>query len=178
MTDIRNRMVEYIPALRRYARSLLRNAQTADDLVQDCLVRAIGSQELFRHDTNLRAWLFSILYNLYVDSVRKSARSGVLISFDDWADMLSSPPTQMDTVYISKLDWALTKLPEDQKSALLLVALEGMSYKEAAAIIGVAVGTVKSRVSRARETLRQLMEELKSQEGRAANSSPKFYLNA
>lgn len=175
MTDFRNELVGYIPHLRRYAWSLLRDGDEADDLVQECLVRAIRNQHSFRRDTNLRAWLFTILHNLYVDLVRKRATVNNLASTHDLPSQKSLEPNQMQSLDLVRLNWALSQLQEEQKSALLLVALEGMSYKETADITGVAVGTVKSRVSRARNALRDLMSSKGSPvDGAGGSMRPRY----
>ncbi len=154
MTDIRSLLVEHIPHLRRYAWSLLRNREEADDLVQECLVRAIAKQHSFRPGTNLRAWLFTILHNHYVDIMRGRKNLRFSLTSEDIPAGASVEPNQIHFLDLQRLSTALGRLPLNQKTALLLVSLEGMSYEETAEITGVAVGTVKSRVSRARETLR------------------------
>jgi RNA polymerase sigma-70 factor (ECF subfamily) len=157
MADIRSRLVEQIPRLRRYARALTRNATAADDLVQDCLTRALSKSHLWQEGTDLRAWLFTILHNQYVNQVRRSVREGTAVAVSDTEPVLTSAPNQDKRLEVRDLERALAKLPEEQQSALLLVGMEGMQYEKAAAILGVAVGTIRSRLSRGREALRQLM---------------------
>jgi RNA polymerase sigma-70 factor (ECF subfamily) len=145
-----------IPRLRRYARALTRDVIAADDLVQECLTRALSKSQLWQEGTDLRAWLFTILHNQYVNQVRRSMREGMAVGLDDEQPMLGAPH-QEKSLELRDLERALAKLPKEQKSALLLVGMEGMPYEEAAAVLGVAVGTIRSRLSRGREALRQLM---------------------
>jgi RNA polymerase sigma-70 factor (ECF subfamily) len=134
-----------IPALRRYARALTRNADTADDLVQDTLVRALRSEHLF-HGGDIRSWLYTILTNLNRNRLRSLARRPMLLSIEDndAPDMAGPEAGQRDIVR------ALDSLVEEQRSALLLVVLEGLSYREVADVQGVPIGTVMSRLARAR----------------------------
>jgi RNA polymerase sigma factor (sigma-70 family) len=149
-----------IPALRRYAHALTRDVGDADDLVQDCLERAIGRWGQRRADGNVRTWLFSILHNLAISRIRQARRRGRPIPLDDAPPAaLAHPPGQDDAVRHGELKRALARLPDDQRDVLLLVSVEDLTYAEAAAILGVPVGTVMSRLSRAREGLRNLMDE-------------------
>jgi RNA polymerase sigma-70 factor, ECF subfamily len=147
-----------IPKLRRYARALTRNTVSADDLVQDCLLRAIRKSHLWQPGTDLRAWLFTMLHNQYVNDVRSAARRGVTVN-DDQLDGLDTPATQSASLLMRDLDRAIKRLPEEQRQVLLLVGLEAFSYEEAARILHIPVGTVRSRLSRGREALRGLMGE-------------------
>jgi RNA polymerase sigma-70 factor (ECF subfamily) len=147
-----------IPRLRRYARALTRDATRADDLVQSCLVRAIAKSHLWQPGTDLRAWLFTILHNQHVNDVRRSVREGVSVPVEDVAPMLTVHSTQGASLQLRDLDRALARLPEEQRQVLLLVGLEGMRYEEVAAVLEVPVGTVRSRLSRGRDTLRRLMD--------------------
>jgi RNA polymerase sigma-70 factor, ECF subfamily len=146
-----------IPRLRRYARALTRDVIAADDLVQDCLARALGKLHLWQRGTDLRAWLFTILHNQYVNYVRRSVREGVVVGLSDSEPFLTRPPQQGQRLELRDLERAIAKLPEEQRSAILLVGLEGMRYEEVAAVLDVPVGTVRSRLSRGREALRRLM---------------------
>jgi RNA polymerase sigma-70 factor (ECF subfamily) len=157
MADIRSRLVEEIPRLRRYARALTRDVTAADDLVQDCLTRAVCKSHLWQEGTDLRAWLFTILHNQYVNQVRRAVREGTAVALSDAEPVLISAPNQDKRLELRDLERALAKLPEEQQSALLLVGMEGMSYEEVAAVLDVPVGTIRSRLSRGREALRQLM---------------------
>jgi RNA polymerase sigma-70 factor (ECF subfamily) len=147
-----------IPRLRRYARALTRDASRADDLVQSCLVRALAKSHLWQPGTDLRAWLFTILHNQYVNDVRRAMREGTTIPVEDAAPTLTVPSTQGASLRLRDLDRALARLPEEQRQILLLVGLEGMRYEEVATVLNVPVGTVRSRLSRGRDMLRQLMD--------------------
>jgi RNA polymerase sigma-70 factor (ECF subfamily) len=148
-----------IPALRRYAYALVRHEGDADDLVQDSLERAVGRWGQKRADGNVRTWLFSILHNLAVSRFRQAKRRGDNFTLDDAPDSaLATAPTQEDTVRHGELMRALARLSEDQRSVLLLVSVEDLPYAEAAKVLGLPIGTVMSRLSRARETLRKLMD--------------------
>jgi RNA polymerase sigma-70 factor (ECF subfamily) len=157
MADIRSRLVEEIPRLRRYARTLTRDITAADDLVQDCLTRALSKSHLWQEGSDLRAWLFTILHNQYVNQVRRSVREGTAAALTEDEPGLTGAPSQDKRIELRDLERALAKLPDEQRSALLLVGMEGMQYEEVAAVLDVPVGTVRSRLSRGREALRQLM---------------------
>ncbi|MBX6366765.1 MAG: sigma-70 family RNA polymerase sigma factor [Rhodospirillales bacterium] len=158
MTDSVYRQIEEeIPRLRRYARALTRDFNTADDLVQDCLARALGKVHLWQRGSDLRAWLFTILHNQFVNQVRRSAREGTAIAAQENSRNLSSGPSQSTRLELRDLQRAMAKLPEEQRAVILLVGLEGMRYEEVATVLNVPVGTVRSRLSRGRDMLRQLM---------------------
>jgi RNA polymerase sigma-70 factor, ECF subfamily len=146
-----------IPRLRRYARALTRDLCAADDLVQDSLTRALCKLHLWQNGTDLRAWLFTILHNQYVNYVRRSVREGAAVGLNDNEPLLTRAPHQGHRLELRDLERAITKLPEEQRSAILLVGLEGMRYEEVAAVLGIPVGTVRSRLSRGREALRKLI---------------------
>jgi RNA polymerase sigma-70 factor, ECF subfamily len=145
-----------IPRLRRYARSLTRDISPADDLVQACLVRALAKQHLWQVGTDLRAWLFTILHNLYVNEVRRSASEGIAVQLSEGPQM-TVQSNAIPSLQLRDLEAALGGLHPEQRQVILLVGLEGMTYEEAAAILGVPVGTVRSRLSRGRDQLRRLM---------------------
>ena len=149
-------LVPYIPQLRRYARALTGDAWAADDLVQDTLERACGRWQRWRAG-DLRAWLFTVMHNLFVDGVRRARRhEGQRVDLDDAAGDLAAaaaPPEQM-----LDLQRCLMRLPDDQREVLLLVTLEDLAYADVARITGTPVGTVMSRLSRARSRLRELMD--------------------
>ena len=147
-----------IPRLRRYARALTRDVVAADDLVQESLTRALSKLDLWREGTELRAWLFTILHNQYVNHVRRSIRTGTAVELDDTAPALSRPANQEKRLELRDLDRALGQLPSDQRATILLIGLEGMSYAEVGAVLEIPVGTVRSRLSRGRLALRQLMD--------------------
>jgi len=138
-----------IPALRRYARALTRDAETADDLVQDTLVRALRSEHLF-HGGDIRSWLYTILTNLNRNRLRSLARRPALTPIED-ADAPDASGPEAGGRDIGR---ALATLVEDQRVALLLVVLEGLSYREVAEVQGVPIGTVMSRLARARAQIR------------------------
>jgi RNA polymerase sigma-70 factor (ECF subfamily) len=146
-----------IPRLRRYARALTRDFVTADDLVQDALARGLAKQHLWQEGTDLRAWLFTIMHNQHVNNVRRGVREGVSTAVVDSEPQLHCLPRQGGRLELRDLDRALALLPDEQRQVILLVGLEGMQYEAVATIIGVPVGTVRSRLSRGREALRQLM---------------------
>ena len=153
MTDVRFPIVEQIPHLRRYARMLVRDRDKADDLVQDCLLRAVSRESYWQAGTNIRAWLFTILHNIYVNDVRKAVRRPVLVNSDDHEFGLAVRPDQFSRVQMSELDLALDTISEEQRHVLLLVGVEGMSYEEVASVLDVPIGTVRSRLHRARQAL-------------------------
>ena len=146
-----------IPALRRYAYALLRDHAAADDLVQDTLERALSRWYLRRTDGELRAWLFTILRNLQIDAHRQGRRRGVHVEIDE-ADHRETAARQEAALEARDVLAALEQLPEEQKSLLLLIGVEDFSYGEAARILGVPIGTVMSRLSRARQRLRSIVE--------------------
>ena len=157
MSDFASRVEAIIPRLRRYARALNRNEAAADDLVQDCLVRAIAKQHLWQEGTDLRAWLFTILHNQYVNQVRQAVREGTAVAVSETEPSLTRAANHDKRLELRDLDRALAKLPDEQRAVILMVGLEGMRYEAVAEIIGVPVGTVRSRLSRGREALRCLM---------------------
>lgn len=150
--------MQYIPRLRRYARALTGDASAADDLVQDTLERALIKQSLWREGTDLRAWLFTVMHNVFVNQVRSAAISRTVQLDDALADR--PQPQSTDRLEIRDLDAALQVLPEEQRTVMLLVGLEQMTYDEAARVLEVPIGTVMSRLSRGRERLRRLMQGL------------------
>jgi RNA polymerase sigma-70 factor, ECF subfamily len=147
------RMVEVaIPALRRYARALTRDTDTADDIVQDTLVRALRSEHLF-HGGDVRAWLYTILTNLNRNRLRSISRRPILTPIKDSDAALAGPDTGSRDIAR-----ALDDLAEEQRSALLLVVLEGLTYREVAEVQGVPIGTVMSRLARARLQIKAYLD--------------------
>ena len=146
-----------IPRLRRYARALTRDATQAEDLVQSCLLRAIAKQHLWQPGTDLRAWLFTILHNQHVNNVRRGVREGTAVPVEDMAAALTVEAVAGDALQLRDLERALAQLPAEQRQVILLVGLEGMRYEEVATVLGIPIGTVRSRLSRGRESLRVLM---------------------
>jgi RNA polymerase sigma-70 factor (ECF subfamily) len=154
--DLREALLGAVPSLRAFAISLSGHIDRADDLVQDTLLRALANIDRFERGTNLNAWLFTILRNLFHSEYRKRRRE-VEDPDGGYAATLRSAPDQHSHLDFEDLRAALAKLPPDQREALLLVGAQGFSYEDAAGICGCAVGTVKSRVNRARKRLAELM---------------------
>ena len=149
-------LIQHIPRLRRYARALVRDASRADDLVQDTLERALAKLDLWRPESDLRAWLFTLMHNLFVNQLR-SAGNQSLCELDEANDVPVSGG-QIEALAVRDIQAALARLPDEQREVMLLVGLEQFAYADAARILGVPVGTVMSRLSRARERMRQLLE--------------------
>ena len=166
--DLSRRIEAEIPRLRRYARALIRDTAAADDLVQDCLVRGLSKVHLWKEGTDLRAWLFTILHNQYVNQVRRGVREGMAVSVSAKEPSLIRAAEQGKRLELRDLDRAMAQLPEEQRVVILLIGLEGMPYEEAAEIVGVPVGTVRSRLSPGRAELRRLMGITESPEERKA----------
>ena len=152
--DEEKRLVELIPRLRRYARALVGDRMTADDLVQDTLERAWAKLHLYRRGTDLRAWLFTVMHNVHVNRIRATRAVDPL---EDDMPELAQPQREPDALLVRDLDRAIARLPADQRAVLLLVTLEEMSYEDVARTLGIPIGTVMSRLSRAREKLRAMM---------------------
>jgi RNA polymerase sigma-70 factor, ECF subfamily len=153
---IRDQVLSTVPSLRAFAISLCGNIDRADDLVQETLLRALSHIDSFQPGTNMPAWLFTILRNLFRSEYRKRLRE-VEDADGRYAETLKSHPEQTGRVEFSEFRAALAKLPADQREALILVGASGFSYEDAAAICGCAVGTIKSRVNRARTRLADLL---------------------
>lgn len=151
-------ITHHIAELHRYARRLTRNEDRADDLLQESLTRALSKSRLYREGTNLRAWLFTILYRQHISSIRQENRAGISVSPDVAVGEMATPPRQEITQVITVADDALSRLPEDQRVAIELVSIKGMSYGEAADALSVSSGTVKSRVFRGRAALRAAVD--------------------
>ncbi len=154
----RSELIDQIPGLRRYARALTGDPWAADDLVQDTLERACTKWRLWTVGTDLRAWLFTLMHNLHASGVRQAQRRegrGVAVDPDDVAAELVAPDTAQDLAL--DLQRCLLRLPEEQRVVLLLVSLEDMSYDQVARITGSPIGTVMSRLSRARTRLQALL---------------------
>lgn len=150
--SLREAMLAVVPSLRAFAMSLCGSVDRADDLVQETLTRAIANIDSFEPGTNMSAWLFTILRNLFRSEYRKRRRE-VEDSDGRHAESLKSHPEQPGRLEFEELRSALARLPADQREALILVGASGFSYEEAAAICDCAVGTIKSRVNRARTRL-------------------------
>lgn len=152
----KSELIELLPSLRAFARSLARNPAQADDLVQDTLVKALANVERFEPGTNLRAWLFTILRNHYYSQLRKTKREVEDVE-GRFAARLASRPEQDGSVDLEDFKAAFAQLAPDHREVLTLVGASGCSYEEAAQICGCAVGTIKSRVNRARKKLTDLL---------------------
>ena len=149
-------IISHIPRLRRYARALTGDSSAADDLVQDTLERAWRRLALWRAGSDLRAWLFTIMHNIFVNQRRGEPRKLAYAVEIGGADLSPAMP-QEERLILRDLTKALANLPNEQREVLLLIALEQMTYEEAARILGIPIGTVMSRLSRGREQLRVLM---------------------
>lgn len=160
--NMQNELLEHLPRLRRYARALVNNRELADDLVQDTVERALSRLSLFAVGTDMRAWLFTIMHNVFANQMRKSSSRAVHVSVDDdeegsaLADLAVSG-NQLPALEVRDLDYALQRLPLEQRQVVLLVGLEEMGYAEVALALDIPLGTVMSRLSRGRERLRALM---------------------
>jgi RNA polymerase sigma-70 factor (ECF subfamily) len=158
MSDFPELLEAQIPRLRRYARALIHDTSAADDLVQDTLLRALAKQDRWQAGTNLRAWLFTLMHNQFVNNVRRFSRAGVTVDVDELSTTLAATADTTSSCQIRELERALAKLPVEQREVLLLVGLEGVQYDEAAEILGIPIGTVRSRLFRGRESLRRLLD--------------------
>lgn len=160
-------LVDHIPSLRRYARALTGNAWAADDLVQDTLERACSKWRLWRVGSDLRAWLFTVMHNLFASQMRRRPPTHAVVPLDDVApELLQGTDPGRDPGLGLDLQRCLMQLPEEQRAVLLLVTLEDLSYAQVAKVLGIPIGTVMSRLSRARHRLQELMD------GAAAPSRP------
>ncbi|TXT39498.1 MAG: RNA polymerase sigma-70 factor ECF subfamily [Comamonadaceae bacterium] len=165
-------LVAEIASLRRYARALTGNSWAADDLVQDTLERACSKWRLWLAGSNLRAWLFSVMHNLFVNQLRQSTGRSQMtrVDVDDYADQLAA--TDADPSPMLDLQRCLLRLPPEQREVLLLVSMQDLSYAEVAKITGVPVGTVMSRLSRARLRLHELLNAPAQSPSLPVTSSP------
>lgn len=159
-TSFRTNLIAELPHLRRFARALCGDAALADDLVQDCVERALLKSHLYDATKPLRAWLYAVLRNIHVSHWRRNLKFSGAKDLDDLDGFEGSvPPAQEDNLSTSLITQALDKLPPQQREVLVLISLEEVSYKEASEIIGVPIGTVMSRLSRARSTMQNILEE-------------------
>lgn len=155
--DFKRNLIASLPKLRAFAVSLIGNPDRADDLVQDTIMKAWAKQDSFEPGTNIKAWLFTILRNEFYSQMRKRGRE-VQDSDGIFTEQLSVHPSQYGALDLQDFRKALEKLPDDQREAIILVGASGFSYEEAAEICECAVGTIKSRVSRARTRLQELLD--------------------
>lgn len=158
IADFKRELTEVIPHLRAFARGLCGRPDMADDLVQEAMLKAWAAQERFEPGTSMRAWTFVILRNAYLTDMRRNRFRG---DYDEGVAerILTAPAGQEEPIHLSDMHRALLTLPPERREALLLVGAGGFSYEEAASICGCAVGTIKSRVGRARATLNAMMED-------------------
>jgi RNA polymerase sigma-70 factor (ECF subfamily) len=160
MSQVMDEIEGCVPALRRYARALTHDADRADDLVQDCLERAIRKRGLWRPSGSVRSWVFRILLNIHRNDLRRARRSPMSLSLDDAmpGNEPAGPDVQPGRLALAETARAMQELPAEHREVLLLVAVEEMSYAEAAAVLSIPVGTLMSRLARARAALRGLTE--------------------
>jgi RNA polymerase sigma-70 factor, ECF subfamily len=171
MNDLGPLLEKEIPRLRRYARALTRNTPRADDLVQDTLVLAIAKQHRWQWGTDLRAWLFTIMHNQNVNGVRRRLRDARAVEADDAWPFQIAPADPAMALSLRDLDRALARIRQDQRQVILLIGLEGLSYQEAATMLDVPIGTIRSRLSRGRSSLRALLDGgIDMAEGKAHNA--------
>ena len=160
MNDRQKAILAEIPRLRRYARSLMREPDRADDLVQDCLERAFARMTNWQTGDNPRRWLFTIMHNIFIDQVRKEQRRGEIVPLSELESGLAKVKAeQHDKLVARDVIDALQRIDPDRRAALMLVAVEGFSYAEAAEILQVPAGTVMSRIARGRNELRGALNE-------------------
>ncbi|MGF1630344.1 MAG: sigma-70 family RNA polymerase sigma factor [Kiloniellaceae bacterium] len=156
MDDLKWAIARQIPHLRRFALALTKDPHEADDVVQDCLERALTKRLLWRRKGSLRSWLFSMLYRTHIDHRRSRRRSELSLGPEVIDAAASHPPNQDHRMECRDIGEAVDRLPDEQRVVVLLVALEGVAYDEAAEILNVPIGTVRSRLSRGRQALREL----------------------
>lgn len=159
MPDFLDEITSCIPALRRYANALTHDRDTADDLVQDCLERAIRKKALWRPQGPLRPWLYRVLVNIYRNNLRGRNRRPSQIPIDDVAEQLFVPAAQTGRIALAEMARAIEKLSGEHREALLLVVVEGLSYAEAAKVLEIPLGTLMSRLGRARTALARMTQE-------------------
>ena len=158
--DFRTQLAGELPHLRRFARALTGDAALADDLVQDCLERALIKRHLYDPARPLRAWLYAVLRNLHISGLRRNGRSTVVKTVDDLVNGEGAvAPRQEERLSVTSIAEALDRLSPQHREVIVLVGLEEMSYQDVAGILGVPLGTVMSRLSRAREHLRNILED-------------------
>lgn len=148
----------YIPALRRYARVLLGNSPDAEDLVQETLCQALRKQHVWDSVRNIRAYLFTMLYNLHLDRIGKAARQGPQTPVESVEWQLQCPAEQPGQMSLRDLERNIRELPAEQRQVVIMIGVHGLSYKEVSETLGIPIGTVMSRLSRGREALRIGME--------------------
>ena len=168
-------VISWLPQLRRYARALTGDRAWADDLVQDTAERALARWAAFRPNSNLRAWLLTILRHLYIDQLRGRREIAVDDESAPWRN-LEAPHGEVDGLVLRDLQRALYCLPVEQREVMLLVCVEDMSYQEASVVLNVPAGTVMSRLSRAREHMRVLLGEEPEPGRKSASLNIKIFI--
>ncbi len=154
---MRSALSEHLPRLRRYARTLVADPDRADDLVQDCVTRALENSDRWQPGTDLRAWLFTLMHNLHISQVRYQSVRPTAVPLEEAPFLAAAEDNQESHERLRRLQQHLYHLPAAQREVLALVVLEGMSYQQVADILQVPIGTVMSRLSRARDQLRTRM---------------------
>jgi RNA polymerase sigma factor (sigma-70 family) len=158
MDDMLSLVEPLIPTLRRYARGLLRDVEAADDTVQDCLEKVVAQWHRRRND-DPRTWMFAILHNLAINRLRQQTRRGHPMPIEDMPESTNATPaSQEDTIFGKEVLLAIERLPPDHRSIILLISVEDLSYAEAGKVLGIPLGTVMSRLSRARDQLKAMLE--------------------
>lgn len=158
--EFRTELTKELPHLRRFARALCGDRALADDLVQDCLERAMAKSHLYDPARPLRAWLYAVLRNIFISGLRRDGRSAIIKTVDDLVDGEDAvAAAQEDRISVRQIGEALDRLPTQHREVIVLVGLEEMSYRDVAEILAVPIGTVMSRLSRARNQLRDILEQ-------------------
>jgi len=158
LDQLREQIVDLLPRLRRFARTLARDPHDADDLVQVAVERALAKSEQLRPDSSLSSWMFGILRNAWIDEIRTRGRRNRIFAPEALGENVGDASSESHTETISVQD-AMERLPEEQRMAIGLVLVEGLSYKEAAEIMGIPIGTLTSRLARGREALQALLAD-------------------
>jgi RNA polymerase sigma-70 factor (ECF subfamily) len=158
LDQLREQIVDLLPRLRRFARTLARDPHDADDLVQIAVERALTRSSQLREDTRLSSWVFGILRNAWIDETRTRGRRNMLFAPEELGENVGDASSESHTETLSVQD-AVARLPDEQRMAIGLVLVEGLSYKEAAEIMGVPVGTLTSRLARGREALQRTLAD-------------------
>ncbi|WP_114087686.1 RNA polymerase sigma factor [Thalassospira profundimaris] len=162
--QVMNEIEDHVPALRRHAYRLTGSQDRANDLVQDTLLKAISKQDKFEEGTSLKAWLHRILFNTFISEVRRTKTRGHHVDWDDLGDVYGHGSNQIARLQLRDADRVLDELPEQERQAILLTTVEEMSYQDAAEFMNVEIGTVKSRVGRARRKLRGMVGQIETRE--------------
>jgi RNA polymerase sigma-70 factor, ECF subfamily len=152
--DMNQAVEAEIPCLQRYARKLVRDHASAEELVQEGILRALSKQHLWREGTSLRAWLFTILHNQYVNEIRRTVREGTVVELSEVDEQLANPPTQDKLLELRDVRRALATLTDGQREAVIRIGVDGWNYERVAKAAGLPVGTIRSRLSRARDRLK------------------------